>query len=129
MFRHSTFAALLWVLAVALLPVRMANAHLHFCLDGQTQPVSLHVQDIATHVGGEHADEDGHNDRDIDVSASVLTAKSAGGSDVAPLALLHVYVIATLLPLERPAFSQFDLPVAEPTSAFSLRPPVRGPPL
>ena len=129
MFRHSTFAALLWLLAVALLPVRMANAHLHFCLDGQTQPVSLHVQDIATHVGGEHVDEEGHNDRDIDVSTSLLTSKSAGGSDVAPLALLHVYVLATLLPLERPAFSHFDVPVAEHTSAFTLRPPVRGPPL
>lgn len=129
MFRHSTFAVILWVVAVALLPVRMANAHLHFCLDGQEPPVSFHVQDLATHSGAEHVDDAGHNDRDVDVSASLLATKISSGAGDAPAALLHVYVLATLLPLERPTFSSADLPYAELTSVLALRPPVRGPPL
>ena len=129
MFRHSAFATLLWVLAVALLPVRMANAHLHLCLDGQEQPVSLHVQDVATHSGTEATTDQGHNDRDVDVSASMLTAKLSAGMDDAPSALLHLYVLTALLPVERLTFSLIDLPSAELTSVVTLRPPVRGPPV
>ena len=128
MFRHSTFATVLWVLAVALLPVRMANAHLHLCLDGQERPVSLHVQDIATHSGAEPTTDQGHNDRDVDVSASLLTVKLSGGMDDAPL-VIHLYVLTPLLPVERPTFSLIDLPSAELTSVVTLRPPVRGPPV
>jgi hypothetical protein len=129
MFRHSTLAVILWVLAVALLPVRMANAHLHFCLDGQERPVSFHVQDLATHSGTEHVDEEGHNDRDVDVSASLLTTKLSSGAGDAPFALLHVYVLATLLPIERQPFFSTDLPHINLTSVLALRPPVRGPPV
>lgn len=129
MFRHSAFAIVLWVLAVALLPVRMANAHLHLCLDGQERPVSLHVQDVATHSGAEATTEQGHNDRDVDVSASLLTVKLSGGADDAPFAFLHLYVLTALLPLEHPTFSLVDLPGAELTSVVTLRPPVRGPPV
>jgi hypothetical protein len=128
MVRHSTLAVLLWVLAVALLPIRMANAHLHLCLDGREQPVSLHVQDVPAHAGAEHAADEGHNDRDVDFSASLLTAKLAGGIDDAPSALLHVYVLAALLPIERPIVPVTDFRGTDFTSVVTLRPPVRGPP-
>lgn len=130
MRRSSTFAVLLWVIAVAMLPVRMANAHLHFCMDGQSQPVSLHVQDVAMHSGADHGhDDDGHNDRDVDFSASLLAAKHTHGGDNQDLGLLTAYVVVLLLPVERTVepFAALDLP--EPTSVFTLRPPVRGPPL
>jgi hypothetical protein len=128
MLRHSTFAAVLWVIAVAMLPVRMANAHLHFCLDGQTQPVSLHVQDLPTHHGSDHED-DGHNDRDVDFSASALAAKHSGSSDDHAFDLLSAYVVAFLLPLPSGVAPVAPEQVSYLSSPVDLRPPVRGPPL
>jgi hypothetical protein len=127
--RFPTFAVLLWIIAVAMLPVRMANAHLHFCLDGQSQPVSLHVEDVPTHTGDHGHDDGGHNDRDVDYSGSLVATKHTGSDDGHDLGLLTAYVVAILLPVERSVepFAALDLPA--PASVFTLRPPVRGPPL
>lgn len=127
MFRGSTFAALVWMLAIAVLPIRMANAHLHVCMDGQETPVSLRVQALATHAGAVH-EEEGRDDRDVDFSASVLTAKLSGGVDDVSLALVHVYVLAFLLPIERIVFSSIDPPNHDLSFVVTFRPPVRGPP-
>jgi hypothetical protein len=86
------------------------------------------VQDVPTHTGEEHAADEGHNDRDVDFSASLLTAKLTGSVDDTPSALLHVYVLATLLPLERPVLPSIDVLHADFTSIIALLPPVRGPP-
>ena len=130
MRRSSTFAVLLWVIAVAMLPIRMANAHLHFCFDGQSQPVSLHVQDVPTHTAGSHGHQDGgHNDRDVDYSASVVAAKHTNGGGDHDLGLLTAYVVAILLPVECSVEPAAEFRVLDPTSVFNLRPPVRGPPL
>jgi hypothetical protein len=107
----------------------MANAHLHFCLDGQSQPVALHVEDVPTHTGGHDHDDAGHNDRDVDYSGSLVAGKHAGGGGDHDLGLLTAYVVAVLLPVERGVepFAALNLP--DPASVFSLRPPARGPPL
>lgn len=91
--------------------------------------MSLHVQDVATHSGAQSAIEQGHNDRDVDVSASLLSAKSFGSLEEAPIALLHLCVLTMLVPVERLSFSLLDLPSAELISVVTLRPPVRGPPV
>lgn len=52
MFGRYNFA--LWVLAIAMLPVRIVNAHIHLCLDGQEPPTSVHFQDVPTHHGDTH---------------------------------------------------------------------------
>src|SRR5262245_16978258 len=138
MLRQSTFAALLWLLAIALLPVRMAHAHLHMCLDGKDKPVAVHVGDVPTHHGSAAAssghDDAGHNDAghndaghnnvDVDVSASAI-AKKAGPIDEVTLDLLGAYVLALLLPARQPALLPTAPLTSELTACFELRPPSR----
>lgn len=124
MFRHSKFAVLLWLLAIALLPVRSANAHLHLCFDGREQPVSLHVEDVAAHHG-ENAD--GHQDRDVRLSDSMSTHK-VGAVEDGPLAILGVVVFALLLPEPTVTLPQRTVLVPTLRTVFDLRPPTRGPP-
>jgi hypothetical protein len=126
MVRHSKFAHLLWLLAFALLPVRMANAHLHLCADGMEPPVSLHVKDAPTHWGKDHVQEEGHTDKDVDLSSSFV-AKHFAQDDYSP-ALLDAYVLAILLPIQRQIAASSALVVPDLTPVLSLRPPVRGPP-
>ena len=129
MLRKSTFAAILWLLAIALLPVRMANAHLHLCLDGQQQAVSLHLQEKAGEAGDEHHSE-GHVDRDVDLSSvNSSIAKLPGSIDDIPLAVINVYLLASLLPVQEHLAPRPARLVSESADVFSLRPPVRGPPL
>ena len=128
MLRRSSIAVLLWVLAIALVPVRMANAHLHFCLDGQQAPVSLHVQDRAGHAHDEHVD-DGHLDVDVDVSVANTIAKLPGaGDDILPV-FLPLYVLAVLIPTQQHEPPRQTVAVVDTSAIAQLRPPVRGPPL
>lgn len=127
MFRGSKFALLLWLLAIVLLPVRMANAHLHLCLDGQEPPVSVHVQDTPMHDGVADVHDDGHTDRDLDVSKSLTVAKASNLDDVSP-ALLNVYVLAIVLPAQSHVVPRSVLLTPDLEPAFDLRPPPRGPP-
>lgn len=125
MFRRSKFAALIWLLAIALLPVRIANAHLHMCLDGQEQRAALHVMDAPTHDGTDT--ESGHKDRDVTLSATLSVTK-ANTLDDAPLPLLDAYVLALLLPVEQASVPSISVQIPALTPAFDLRPPSRGPP-
>lgn len=128
MRRLSTFGMVLWLLAIALLPVRMANAHLHLCMDGQQPPVALHVHDVATHDGSQPHADDNHNDRDVNLSATTTVAKSSLVDDGLLPALLHVYVLATLLPPPS-AVAPADVSVPSFHSApLDGPPPARGPP-
>jgi hypothetical protein len=126
--RRSTFITVLWLLAVALLPIRIANAHLHLCLDGEEPTVSYHVQDVPTHAGNAAQEEDGHTDRDIDAGATTTFSKlddRDGGATLLPVAAVAVLLVpAPASPAPQVAASTLAL-----TSDFDLRPPTRGPPL
>ena len=131
MLRRSGFAKVLWLLAVALLPVRIANAHLHMCLDGQNPLVSYHVEDLPTHHGTD-AHGDGHSDRDIDASGATATLTKLNKLDDLddnPVPLLSGGALILLLSAATSEAPQPSLPAFKPASAFDLRPPTRGPPL
>jgi hypothetical protein len=125
MLRRSAFAKALWLLAIAVLVVRVGDAHLHFCADGQEQRMALHVSDTA---GQHHGDEarSGHNDRDVDVSPPAFV-KKVGGPDELHLAPVLAFVLLVLPVVRRlePAPARVSN-VFKPV--FLLRPPLRGPP-
>ena len=126
MLRHSPIARLLWLLAIALLLVRVGEAHLHLCLDGQQPAAAVHVEDAPTHSGGK-ASADGHNDVDVDLSVAPWVKKV--GVDELPILMFASILLALLLPVlkntSRPA--QLFIPSLAPV--WGLRPPLRGPPV
>ncbi|HKU14326.1 MAG TPA: hypothetical protein VJQ52_08005 [Steroidobacteraceae bacterium] len=126
MLRRSAFAKALWLLAIAVLAVRVGDAHLHFCADGREQAFALHVTDVP---GQHHSDEAGnHEDRDLDISGPTFF-KKVSGSDEVDLAPAIAIALVLLLPVIRqlaPADAATSTPYA---STFLLRPPLRGPPL
>jgi hypothetical protein len=127
MLRHSPFAKLLWLLAIALLLVRVGEAHLHLCLDGQQQqPVAMHVEDAPTHSGLE-VSSGGHNDVDVDLSVSPWVKKI--GVDELPILVFASVLLALLLPISQATSRPAQSLVPNLAAAFSLRPPLRGPPL
>lgn len=128
MVRRSKIATLLWLVAVLLLPMRIANAHLHMCLDGQASPVSMHMADVAAHCGLGH-EADGHNDRDVDVSGALIKAKASTVDDGVAGDTLSAYVLAFLLPVQPHIVPEASLLDPTLSSASGLHPPVRGPPL
>ena len=127
MLVQSKIALVLWLVALALLPVRMASAHLHLCLDGQERPISVHVQDVPTHHGVAGA-AGGHNDIDVDVSTSVSTKKASNTDELSP-AILGAYVIAVVLTDYAPVAPRIEVVTAALVPVFELRPPPRGPPV
>jgi hypothetical protein len=127
MLRHSSIARLLWLLAIALLLVRVGEAHLHLCLDGQQQqPVAMHVEDAPTHSAAK-ASADGHNDVDVDLSVSPWIKKI--GVDELPIIVFASVLLALLLPITQSKSRPAQYLVPNLAAAFSLRPPLRGPPL
>ncbi|MBL8270333.1 hypothetical protein [Steroidobacter sp.] len=118
----------LWLLAIALLPLRMTNAHLHLCMDGQKAPVALHVQDATTLGDAQPHAEGNHEDRDLDLSATTTGAKSTLVDDGLVPALLHVYVLAAVLPPPSVvAPSEVFVPSFH-SAPVDGPPPARGPP-
>lgn len=125
MLRHSPIAKLLWLFAIALLLVRVGEAHLHLCLDGQQHPVAMHVQDAPTHNGVE-ASPGGHNDVDVDLSVAPWVKKI--GVDEMPVIVFASVLLALLLPISQSTSRPAQFLTPHLASAFSLRPPLRGPP-
>lgn len=126
MLRHSPIARLLWLLAIALLLVRVGEAHLHLCLDGQQQQaVAMHVEDAPTHSGLEASG--GHNDVDVDLSVAPWVKKI--GVDELPVIVFASILLALLLPVSQSTSRPAQYLVPNLASAFNLRPPLRGPPL
>ena len=113
-----------WVLALALFGVRLADAHVHVCLDGQEPRASLHVADDGVHHAGA-ATLQSHNDRDLKVSEAGAV-KKGDSTDLLILAAAWSLV-------DQIAFVTADAPQsaavtpALPTRSH-LRPPLRGPP-
>lgn len=126
MLRQSIFGKFLWLLAIAVLVVRVGDAHLHFCADGQEQPMTLHVADVP---GEHHADEatSSHDDRDLDISEPTLF-KKVGGLDEMAVAAPVVYALVVLLPVLSRIEPIADVAPVALASVFALRPPLRGPP-
>lgn len=126
MTRRSPIVKLLWLLAIALLLVRVGDAHLHLCLDGQQYPVAIHVQDAPTHQGPE-ASFDGHNDIDVDLSIAPWIKKM--GVDEMPIMVFAAVLLVLLLPVLLDAIRPAQLLIPSLPSVFTLRPPPRGPPV
>lgn len=126
MFRHSKLALCLWVLAIALMAVRISGAHVHLCSDGQEAAASLHLLDSAPHHAGDEDIAD-HQDRDLKISDAAIFKKNDTGSDLMPLLVSLIFLL--VLPHIRvfiPAASSILLPTG-PRLYFT--PPMRGPPL
>jgi hypothetical protein len=126
MSRHSSFARALWLFAIAVLAVRVGDAHLHLCGDGKEQPIALHVADAP---GQHHADEDEstHKDRDLDISGPTLFKKVAGLDDLS-LAPVLASALVLFLPIVRRIEPPSSTTLVVLTPLFALRPPLRGPP-
>lgn len=118
-----------WValLCSLLLVLRIGEAHLHMCLDGQESPVALHFVD----VGFEHPFDEGaeHNDTNVSMGAGDLAKLKLSSLELdLPVALLLVLAVllagvVTRSPHPRKASTAFV------RSISWLRPPLRGPPL
>jgi hypothetical protein len=126
MLRHSPIARLLWLFAIALLLVRVGEAHLHLCLDGQQPAAAMHVEDAPTHSGAKVSD-DGHNDVDVDLSVSPWVKKV--GVDELPTILFASILLALLLPILKSTSPPARLLVPSLGPVWGLRPPLRGPPV
>lgn len=125
MVPRSKLALLLWLLAVVLVPIRSANAHLHMCLDGQKQAVAMHLFDVPTHDG---AHLNGHTDRDIQLDASLSTSKLKS-VEAGSIAVWTSYVIALLVPAESSDAPPATVALPLSTPLLDLLPPSRGPPV
>lgn len=127
--RQSPIARCLGLLAIALLLLRVGEAHLHLCFDGQDRSAAVHVDDAPTHDGTVDS-ASGHNDLDVDLSMQPWL-KATGSDD--PAALLSPLVLAALLLAALLAVLRSTIPAAislQPVFApiTRLLPPRRGPP-
>ncbi|MBL8268531.1 hypothetical protein [Steroidobacter sp.] len=125
MFRSSPFAKTLWLLAIALLLIRVGEAHLHLCLDGADRLVAFHVKDTPNHAGGKEV-SGSHTDLDLAVSASALIKKLA--VDELPPVAFAFFFIALIVPLMHGSWQPTSLVTPAFSTAHSRRPPPRGPP-
>jgi hypothetical protein len=111
------------LIGISMLTVRVADAHVHLCLDGQEAPAAVHLGDGKVH--DQHADDPTtHQDLDVDPdNAWGKTAKSDGKLPFIANAFAPRYGFYT--GAER--FASTHLPLtAQPRF---LRPQLRAPPL
>jgi len=126
MFRRRKWSLFLWVLAVASLPLRVADAHLHLCLDGQESAISVHTDDAPSHFDPESS-APGHDDRDVEIPSTTAVWKHDAGAQLA-LACVFSGVLGIALPEGAAVPPVAAPPPAAFPSVFVLHPPVRGPP-
>lgn len=117
---------LFWLLAIAMLLVRVNDCHLHLCLDDEAGPSITQAHDALMKHGMLDGDDE-HNDRDLD--ASVLPAAEKAQTDGIFVAGIVLLVLAIGLPVLqfRLALPWLASPVVDPLAG--LRPPLRGPPI
>lgn len=122
-----SWSSLLWVALLALLVVRAGDAHLHLCLDGQSQQrSSVHVSDTSVVCDENEAAEGEHQDKDVNVFGAALAKKSAD-ADVLDLPAI-LPVILLLLPPERGIVHYAATRDPEPKLPYLFLPLLRGPP-
>lgn len=130
MLRRCPIARCLGYLAIALLLLRVGEAHLHLCFDGQDRTAAMHIEDEPLHDGSQPA-VDGHNDLDVDLSV-LPWLKNAATEDMSfaafALFALEALLLARLLPALKTTIRPARLLLPFPDPAFDLRPPLRGPP-
>lgn len=120
------WSGLLWVALVALLVVRAGDAHVHLCLDGQSQRTSVHVSDTAGACHAEEAPEVQHQDKDVSAFGAALVKKSAEADSLDLPAVLNV--VLSLLPLERGIVHYAATQDPAPKLPYLFLPLLRGPP-
>jgi hypothetical protein len=108
---------------LAFIGVRLADAHLHVCLDGAEPPIAVHAADNSVHDGPHHESGE-HEDRDVQpFDALLLKAGLDTKLVAAPAADLELPVFQVL------GFSTTTaLSLPSPGAPSRLRPPTRGPP-
>lgn len=122
-----SMSGLLWVALLALLIVRTSDAHVHLCLDGQSQRSSIHVADTAGTCDDGAAGQGEHQDQDVNVFGAVLAKKSA---DTDALDLPRaIDVILSLLPPERGIVHEAATQDPAPRLPHLFLPLLRGPPV
>ncbi|HET8697936.1 MAG TPA: hypothetical protein VFO94_10645 [Gammaproteobacteria bacterium] len=117
---------MLWIVALAVVGVRLTGAHLHLCLDGSEPFASVRITDEQPAAGGgiDHAT---HDDRDLDVIGAATLAKKDVGDNSADVPVVDLPVVALLPPPQRIRGE------VEPQSPVPRLPPLfhpllRGPP-
>lgn len=119
-----------WVSCCAVLFAGQSHAHLHYCLDGQEPPISVHYGD-GIDPGHEHEEHHGkddgpHDDLDVDLIGADQALTKAFKLDQPVPALLAGWSIDLAAPRSGVAAGRPDLaPGSDPPHA---RPQARGPP-
>lgn len=117
----------LWpLLCLAVFAMRMADVHVHLCLDGQEAPQSLHWADAGVHEDDEHLDNS-HADVELALLDDALVKTSSPGFDLPVLMVAGMIVLLLLAAIRQPAPARFSSPPRR--SPRFLRPLLRGPPL
>lgn len=108
-----------------LLVLRVGEAHLHQCLDGQEAATSLHLVD----VGIEHPIEAGvdHQDTNILFSTGEISKPPSPDFDIPPALLLVLLLLFAATTARVVALRGLSSGLFRTVSW--LRPPLRGPPL
>jgi hypothetical protein len=116
----------LWLVLTVMLGVRLGDAHLHLCFDGQKPPASVHVDHASGHDADHHQDTDEcHADKDV----SLLTAGffKEGATDI-PGLLVTLFVLFALMPVKGISLRGRGIAIHRLDPPDYLRPPLRGPP-
>jgi len=104
---------------------RLADAHLHVCLDGNEPPVSVHAMDGSVHNDAHHQQADHSQDTDVALLDAALL-KAGLDADVFVIGVVWTLVLEISVdtpPRPEPLFTPLlRLPAR-------LKPPLRGPPL
>jgi len=120
----------LWVLALALVVVRIADAHVHWCFDGQEPRSSLHVSDNGVVCHTQQAPGSSPEGEDVDIAAvgAALAKKDSQDQTIVPIPVGDVVFAFSPPPansVARP--SALDTPVVK--RPYLHRPRLRGPPV
>lgn len=112
------------VVALALFAVRLADAHVHVCLDGSEPSMTVHFADAGIHPGESHVPQE-HYDQDVKFVVEGVFKKGefadlwVSTTLWSPLDLLSPYTV------EPTPYVATPPPLS---SRSQLRPPLRGPP-
>lgn len=105
--------------------VRTADAHAHFCFDGQEPPTSVHLGDGGLHPCESKSNSGHSGDKDVQLASDVVLKKAAADDVWLPPAVS--FEIA-FIP------QSYSAPVLQDSQIVGLRnvlffvPPLRGPP-
>lgn len=128
MFRRlPSLTPFFWVVALALFVVRIGDAHLHFCFDGQEARSSLHVSDSSALCHLPDGSNGTHQDQDVDALGAALVKKDSQAQSVDPLPIADIVLM--LLAPPRSSVVRDAAPAERTVNRPYLHLPLlRGPP-